>query len=82
MEQVLQESAKVGHVSNLEWLEQLKIDPKETMTFQSGEQNELDEVIKILNQKLYNLPKIIHQTCDTLRPNQKLHGNQFGTLWK
>ncbi len=34
----------------------------------------------IPNQKLYNQPEIIQQNCDTLRLNQKLHGNRCGTL--
>jgi hypothetical protein len=65
IEQVLQESTKVGHVSNLEWLKQPKIDPKETKTFQSEEQIELDEVIKDIEPKNIKLienhpPKLWH----------------------
>jgi hypothetical protein len=39
-------------------------------------------LLRITNQKLNDLPKIIHQNCDALRLNKKLHGNQFGTLLK
>jgi hypothetical protein len=37
MEEVLQESVEIGHASNLEWLEQPKINIKEATTFHSGE---------------------------------------------
>lgn len=46
MEQVLHESAEVGHMSNLERLEQPKNDPKEIVTFHNGEENELENVTK------------------------------------
>jgi hypothetical protein len=35
MEEVLQKSVEIGHASNLEWLEQPKIDIEEAMTFHS-----------------------------------------------
>jgi hypothetical protein len=75
MERVLQESVEVGHIGNMEQLEEPKIEPKEVATFHNGEQNELEDVIKILNWKLYHLLKIIHRNCDAIRPNQKLHEN-------
>jgi len=46
VEHVLQENVKVGHISNLEWLEQPKIDPKQVMTFHGEEQNEMEDAIK------------------------------------
>jgi hypothetical protein len=52
MEQFMQESAEVGHIGNLEQLEQPKIDPKEVVTFHSGEQNKLDKVIKNIQPKI------------------------------
>jgi len=36
----------VGHVSNLKWLKQPKIDIKEVATFHSGEHNELEDITK------------------------------------
>jgi hypothetical protein len=36
MEEVLQESAKIGHANNLEWLEHPKIDLEEAETFHKG----------------------------------------------
>jgi len=45
MKQVLQKNAKIGHVSKLEWL-QPKNDLEEVVTFQSGEQNKLENVTK------------------------------------
>jgi hypothetical protein len=48
--------------------------------FHSGVKKELKDVTGITNQKLNDLPKIIHQNCNALRLNKKLHGNQFGTL--
>jgi hypothetical protein len=49
----LQESVKVGHASNLEHLKQPKIGIEEAMTFHSGEQNELEDIIE------YTKPKIV-----------------------
>ncbi len=46
MEQVLQKSAEVGHVSNTKRLEQPKNDLKDAMTFHSGEQNKSEDVIE------------------------------------
>ncbi len=46
MEKVLQESAKVGHVSNTKQLEQSKNNPQDVVTFHSGEQNELKDITK------------------------------------
>jgi hypothetical protein len=37
---------------------------------------------KIPNRKLYDLLEIVHRYYDTLKPNQKLRRNQFGTLRK
>jgi hypothetical protein len=45
MEHVLQKNAKVGHISNLEWLQHPKINLK-AMTFHNEEQNELEDVTK------------------------------------
>ncbi len=56
MEQFMQESAEVGHIGNLEQLEQPKIDPKEVVTFHSGEQNKLEDVIE--NIELETIPPI------------------------
>jgi len=51
MEQVLQASVKVGHISNLKRLKQWKIDSKEATTFHSGEQNELENITKNIKPK-------------------------------
>jgi hypothetical protein len=37
IEHVLQTNVEVGHVNNLGWLKQPKIDPKEVATFHGGE---------------------------------------------
>jgi hypothetical protein len=81
MEQVLQKNAKVGRISNLEQLERPKINPEEVVTFHKRKTN-WRMLLKITNQKLYDLPKIIHQNCNSLRLNWKLRGNQFRTLLK
>jgi hypothetical protein len=52
MDQVLQESVEIGHVSNPKWLEQPENDPEESMTFHSGEQNELEDVTKNTKSKI------------------------------
>jgi len=37
VEEVLQKNVEIGHASNLEWLEQPKIDIKEATTFHNAE---------------------------------------------
>jgi len=56
MKQVLQKSVEVGHVRNLKRLEQPKNDLEEVVTFQSGEQKKLEDIIE--NTKL----KIVQPT--------------------
>ncbi len=51
MEQVWQKNVEVRHESNLEQLEQSKIDPKEAMTFHNGEQNKLEDTTKNIEPK-------------------------------
>jgi hypothetical protein len=50
----------IGHIGNLKWLKQPKIDIKEVATFHSGERNELEDIIKNIKPKIYDLPKTIH----------------------
>jgi hypothetical protein len=70
----LQKNVEIGHTSNLEQLKQPKINLK-AMTFDSGDQNELQDITKNIKPKLYNLSKIILQNCDTSIPNRKFHEN-------
>jgi hypothetical protein len=46
MEQVLQESAKVYHISNPKKLKQPKINLKEVVAFLTAKQNELEDITK------------------------------------
>lgn len=57
MNKVLQESAKVGHVSNRKWLEQSKNVPQEVVTFHNGEQTKLENATK-------------HTKLKTIRPTR------------
>jgi hypothetical protein len=51
MEQVLQKTIKIRHVSNLKWLEHPKIDLEEVATFHSEEQDKLEDFIKNIEPK-------------------------------
>jgi hypothetical protein len=79
-EQFLQKNAKIGHVNNLEQLEQPNIDLEEAETFHSGEQNKLEDITESieLNCTTYGKPStkiMTHQNRII-----KLHENRFGTL--
>ncbi len=52
MEQVLQKNAEMGHVSNMEQLEQPKKDLEEAMTFHSGVPKKLEDVIENIESKI------------------------------
>jgi hypothetical protein len=65
MERVLQESAKLGHANNLEWLDQPKIDLEEAKTFHVGEQNKLKDItesieLRIVRPMENHPPKLRH----------------------
>jgi hypothetical protein len=89
MAQVLQKTAKVGHVNHTKQLKQPKNNPKEVMTFHSGEQNELEGITKNIELKTIqpignHPPKLWHIKIELETPQESMwdptEKKLFGTV--